>query len=436
MSLILKNGQVYYDDQLQKLDILIEKNKIIKIEKNIEPNNSEVQDCEGLTIFPGFIDTHVHFREPGHPEKETLESGSRAAVIGGITGTFEMPNTSPITDSLETLNDKLKRAKDNMHCNYAFYFGATNENSDKLSYLKGLDGCCGVKMFVGSSTGDLLVKDDFYIEQVIKHSPKIVSIHSEDEDMLISRKNIIEEGNVKSHYKWRSVECAMSSTQKLIKLSNKHKKRIHILHITTKDEIDYVRDNKPEFATLETTPQHLTMFGPDIYDQINTFAQINPPIRTKEHQEGLWKGVDDNVISIIGSDHSPHTKEEKNRPYPKSPSGMPGTQTIGLIMTDYYLKGKISLKKLVSLLCKNPCKIFGIENRGEIKEGNIADLTIYKLNKSFLIKDDWIESNCKWTPFNGREVDVSPFGTIIGGHKVVWEQKLLSKGKGKPYVFN
>ncbi len=436
MSLILKNGQVYYKDQLQKLDILIEKNKIIKIQENIEANNIEVQDCDGLTIFPGFIDTHVHFREPGHPEKETLESGSRAAVMGGITGTFEMPNTSPITDNLEMLNDKLNRAKNNMHCNYAFYFGATNENSDKLGYLKELDGCCGVKMFVGSSTGDLLVKDDFYIEQVIKHSPKIVSIHSEDEDMLVSRKNIIEEGNVKSHYKWRSVECAMTSTKKLIEFSKKHKKRIHILHITTKDEIDYVRDHKPEFVTLETTPQHLTLYAPDIYDQINTFAQINPPIRTKDHQDGIWKGVDDNIISIIGSDHSPHTKEEKNKPYPKSPSGMPGTQTIGLIMTDYYLKGKISLKKLVDLLCKNPCKIFGIEGRGEIKEGNIADLTIYKLNNPFLIKNEWIESNCKWSPFNGKAIDVSPFATIIGGEKVVWDQKLLEKSKGKPYRFN
>ena len=291
-------------------------------------------------------------------------------------------------------------------------------------------------MFVGSSTGDLLVKDDFYIEQVIKNSPRIVSIHSEDEDMLISRKSTIEEGNVKSHYKWRSVECAMTSTKKLIEFSNKHKKRIHILHITTKDEIDYVRDHKPEFATLETTPQHLSLYAPDIYDQINTFAQINPPIRTKDHQDGIWKGIDDNVISIIGSDHSPHTKEEKNKPYPKSPSGMPGTQTIGLIMTDYYLKGKISLKKLVDLLCKNPCKIFGIEGRGEIKEGNIADLTFYKLNKPFLIQNEWIESNCKWSPFNGKEIGVSPFATIIGGEKVVWDQKLLRKSKGKPYSFN
>jgi len=436
MSLLLKNGQVYYKDELQNLDILIEDNHIKKVEKNISDNASEVKDCTGLTIFPGFIDTHVHFREPGHPKKETLESGSRAAVLGGITGIFEMPNTSPITDNKEMIEDKLSRAKDNMHCNYAFYFGATNENSDKLDFLKGFDGCCGVKMFVGSSTGDLLVKDDFYIEQVIKNSPRIVSIHSEDEDMLVARKNIIEEGNVKSHYKWRSVECAVSSTKKLIAFANKHKKNIHILHITTKDEVDYVRENKPEFVTLETTPQHLTLYAPDIYNQLNTFAQINPPIRTKDHRDGIWKGVDEDLISIIGSDHSPHTKEEKKQPYPKSPSGMPGTQTIGLIMTDYFLKGKISLKKLVDLLCINPCKIFGIKNRGALKTGNIADLTIYKLNEKFTIKDEWIESKCGWTPFNGTSVDVTPYGTIINGKTTVWNQELIEKGFGKPYSFN
>ena len=436
MSLLLKNGQVYYNAKLQKLDILIENDRIKKVDKDIVDNAKEIKDCSGLTIFPGFIDTHVHFREPGHPEKETLESGSRAAVVGGITGIFEMPNTSPITDNLEALKDKLSRAENTMHCNYAFYFGATNENSNKLDVLKNLNGCCGVKMFVGSSTGDLLVKDDFYIEQVIKNSPRIVSIHSEDEDMLVSRKSNIEQGNVKSHYKWRSVECALSSTKKLIDFANKYKKNIHILHITTKDEVDYLRGKKSEFVTLETTPQHLTLCAPDIYDRIDTLAQINPPIRTQEHQDGIWSGVDDNLISIIGSDHSPHTKEQKKMTYPKSPSGMPGTQTIGLIMTDYYLKGRITINKLVELLCTNPCKIFGVKKRGEIKIDNFADLTIYKLNEKFTVKNQWIESKCGWTPFHEMNLNVSPYGTIINGKKVVWDQKLINKGFGKPLSFN
>ena len=347
-----------------------------------------------------------------------------------------MPNTSPITDNIEMLKDKLSRARNSMHCNYAFYFGATNKNSNKLDFLKNFDGCCGVKMFVGSSTGDLLVKDDYFIEQVIKCSPKVVSIHSENEDMLISRRNNIEEGNVKSHYKWRNVECALSSTKKLIDFAIKHKKYIHILHITTRDEVDYVKEKNTKFVTLETTPQHLTLHGPDIYDRLDTFAQINPPIRTQEHRDGIWSGVENNVISIIGSDHSPHTKDEKKIPYPNSPSGMPGTQTIGLIMTDYYLKGRITANKLIELLCINPCKIFGIKNRGEIKVGNFADLTIYKLNKKFIIKNEWVESNCGWSPFNDMSINVSPYGTIINGKKVVWNQKIIDKSAGKPYEFN
>jgi len=436
MSLLLKNGQIFYKDKLQNLDILIENNYIKKIDKNLNENTKKIEDCTGLTIFPGFIDTHVHFREPGHPEKETLESGSRSAVMGGITGVFEMPNTLPITDNLDMFNDKLSRAKNNMHCNYAFYLGATNKNSNNLNFLEGLNGCCGVKMFVGSSTGNLLVKDDFYIKQVIRNSPKIVSIHSENEEMLISRKKIIEKGNVKSHYKWRNVECALSSTKKLISFANKYQKKIHILHITTKDEVDYVKENKSKFVTLETTPQHLTLFAPDIYDRIGTLAQINPPIRTRDHQSGIWDGIEDDVISIVGSDHSPHTKNQKKLPYPDSPSGMPGTQTIGLIMTNYYLKGKITIKKLVELLCYKPCKIFNIKKRGEVKVGNFADLTIYKLNKKFVIKNKWIESKCAWTPFNEIAVDVSPFGTIINGKKVVWDQKLVEQGFGQPFSFS
>jgi dihydroorotase len=435
MSLLLKNAQVYYQGDFKKLDILIEEDRIKEIGENIDHKSANIEDCGGLTIFPGFIDTQVHFREPGDPDKETLESGSKSAALGGVTAVFEMPNTSPPTDNKERFQDKLDRAKGRMYCNYAFYFGATEKNSEDLNFVKDLEGCCGIKMFVGSSTGNLLVKEDFYIEQVIKNAPKVVSIHSEDENMLNERKSFIEEGNVKSHYVWRSPECALSSTKKVVSYAEKHKKRIHVLHISTKDEVDYVRDHK-EFVTLETTPQHITLYAPDIYDQIGTLAQMNPPIRPIEHLEGIWKGVEDNTIDVIGSDHAPHTLEQKKQTYPKSPSGMTGVQTIGLIMTDYYLQGKIKLKRLVDLLSSNPCKIFSIKDRGEIKVGNIADLTIYKLNHDYEIKNEWIASNCGWTPFDGKKIKVSPFGTIVNGQKVVWNQKVSDKKSGEPLAFN
>ena len=223
-TLIIKNAECYVDGKLILTDIAIKDSIISKISKNISDVADQVLDAKGLTVFPGIIDTQVHFREPGDPNKETLESGSKAAVLGGVTSVFEMPNTSPPTDSPERFQEKLNRAKDRMHCNYAFYYGATESNSSSLDVTKDLEGCCGVKMFVGSSTGNLLVKDDKYIEQVIKNSPRIVSIHSEDEDMLNARKDKIINGDVRSHYVWRSVECAMASTTKVAKFAKSLKK--------------------------------------------------------------------------------------------------------------------------------------------------------------------------------------------------------------------
>ena len=435
-SVLLKNAECFINNNFNKLDIYIKDNLINKIDTNINISAEMTYDCSGLTIFPGFIDTQVHFREPGHPDKEDLESGSRSAVLGGVTSVFEMPNTSPPTDTVENFKDKLNRANNRMFCNYAFYFGATEKNLNHLEVINTLDGCCGVKMFVGSSTGELLIKNDKYIEQVIKNSPKIVAIHSEDENMLIERKNFIKEGDVHSHYEWRNPSCALNSTKKLISYAQKHKKKIHILHISTKEEIEYARNNKV-FFTMEATPQHLTMHAPECYDKLNTLAQINPPIRTKDHLNGIWEGVIENIIDIIGSDHAPHTIEQKQNKYPKSPSGMPGVQTVGLIMADYALKKKISFKKLVDLLCTNPCKIFGIKDRGVIKEGYFADLTIYNLNKKYEIKNDWIASNCGWTAFDGLVLDLSPFGTLINGNVVVWDNKIQNNVKyGKPLNFN
>ena len=234
-TLIIKNAECYVDGSLISTDIAIKGNVISKISKNIVETSDQILDAKGLTVFPGMIDTQVHFREPGDPNKETLESGSKAAVLGGVTSVFEMPNTSPPTDSPERFQDKLDRAKGRMYSNYAFYYGATENNSSSLEVTKDLEGCCGIKMFIGSSTGNLLVKDDKYIEQVIKNAPRIVSIHSEDENLLNARKDKIINGDVRSHYVWRNVETAMTSTIKVAKFAKSLNKRIHVLHVSTKD---------------------------------------------------------------------------------------------------------------------------------------------------------------------------------------------------------
>ena len=433
LSLIIKNGSCYIDGKLTKTDIGLSDNKIKKIGK-IELNSSKVYDATDKVILPGIIDTQVHFREPGSTDAEDLESGSRAAVLGGVTSLFEMPNTNPPTSNLIEFEKKLQLAKNRMHSNYAFYFGATPDNTEQLAELKNLKGCCGVKLFAGSSTGKLLVEKEADIEKVISKSDRIVSIHSEDEEILNIRKKFIKQGNVHSHPEWRDVECAMSSTRRVVKIAERYDKKIHVLHVSTKEEIDFLAMHKKN-VTFEITPQHLTLYAPDCYDKLGTYAQMNPPIRSKEHYDRLWTAVKNDIVDVLGSDHAPHSKKNKDKEYPETPSGMPGVQTIFPIMIDHVNNGKLSLKQLIKLMCENPCKIFGIKNKGYIKENYDADLTIVDMNKEQIIKDEMIASKCGWTPFNNYKVKGFPIATIVNGLIVMENGKIVSNQAGKPLEF-
>ena len=432
-NLIIKNGSCYINGKLEQTDIAINNGKIEKIGKQ-DLNNSKVFDATDKIVLPGIIDTQVHFREPGSTDREDLESGSRAAVLGGVTSVFEMPNTNPPTSNLVEFNKKLDLAKNRMHCNYAFYFGATPENVDQLAKLKGLEGCCGVKLFAGSSTGKLLVDKEKDIEKVISNSDRIVSIHSEDEEILNLRKKFIKEGDVHSHPEWRNAECAMSSTRRVVKIAERYNKQIHVLHVTTKEEVDFLAMHKKN-VTFEITPQHLTLYAPDCYDKLGSFAQMNPPIRKKEHFDRLWVAVKNSVVDVLGSDHAPHSKEDKNKKYPGSPSGMPGVQTILPIMLDHINNEKLSLNQLVKLMCENPCRIFGIKNKGYLKEGYDADLTIIDMNKSVTIKNEMMASKCGWTPFDNYKVKGFPVATIVNGSVVMNDGKVVAESLGKPLEF-
>jgi dihydroorotase len=432
-SLIVKNGSCYVNGKLEKTDIALAGNKIKKIGK-VEVNDTQVFDASDKLVLPGIIDTQTHFREPGSTDREDLESGSRAAVLGGITSVFEMPNTNPPTSNLVEFDKKLNLAKDRMHCNYAFYFGATPENVDQLSKLKGLKGCCGVKLFAGSSTGKLLVDKEADIEKVISQSDRIISIHSEDEEILNLRKKFIKEGDVHSHPEWRNIECAISSTRRVVKIAERYNKQIHVLHVTTKDEVDFLAMHKKN-VTFEITPQHLTLYAPDCYDKLGTFAQMNPPIRKKEHYDRLWEAVKNSIVDVLGSDHAPHSKEDKKKKYPDSPSGMPGVQTILPIMLNHVHNKKLSLGQLIKLMCENPCKIFGIQNKGYIKEDFDADLTIVDMNKERTIKDEMMASKCGWTPFNNFSIKGFPVATIINGKIVMSDGKVIIEGSGQPLDF-
>lgn len=435
---ILKNGDVFTGGLVRlKTDIGIKKDKIAFIGNINKKNGKEVHDLSNLTVLPGCIDSQVHFREPGLTHKEDISAGTKGAILGGITSIFEMPNTKPTTTSQEAFNKKIKIASNKSYCNFAFYIGANKENIEKLHILEKSKGCPGIKIFVGSSTGDLLVEDDLNLERIMKAVTRIIAIHSEDEYRLRKRKWILASTNstVYDHPIWRDSISAIESTKRLIRIAKKVKKQIHILHISTKEEIELIGKNK-DFVTCEATPQHLFFKSPDCYKKIGTLSQMNPPIRGKKHQDGIWKGVTKRIIDVIGSDHAPHTLEEKLRKYPLSPSGMTGVQTLVPIMLNFVNKKKIGIEDFVRLTSSNPAKIFNILGKGEIKVGNDADFTVVDLMKKKKIENSWIASKSGWTPYDGELVTGWPVKTIINGKFVMSDDQIIGKPQGKEIKFN
>ena len=434
LDLLIKNGQCYIDGELKNVDVSIKDGKIQDIGQISEKAN-DIFDANGLTVLPGCIDTQTHFREPGSTDTEDLNSGSRAAIAGGITAVFEMPNTNPPTSNIKEFKKKLDLAKNRMYCNYGFYFGATADNVNQLAKLKDLEGCCGIKLFAGSSTGNLLVADEKDIDKVFQNSSKVVAVHSEDEEILNKNKKLIKNGEVHSHPVWRSEEAAISSTRRIVRIAERYNKKAHILHISTKQEIDFLSQHKGNI-TFEITPQHLTIYAPDCYDKLGTYAQMNPPLRDKSHYDRLWFAVKNNLNDTIGSDHAPHLKVNKEKEYPNSPSGMPGVQTLLPVMLNHVNDGKLSLKQLINLVCENPIEIFGIKNKGFIKKGYDADFTIVDMNKDIKIKNINIESKCGWSPFDGFTFKGSPVVTIINGKIKMLNGKIQGKPEGLPLDFN
>ena len=393
-----------------------------------------VIDCTGLDVLPGVIDTQVHFREPGLVHKEDLESGSRAAVLGGVTAVFEMPNTNPNTDSAEAIADKLARAKDRMWCDHAFYVGATAANAEQLAELERLPGTAGVKIFMGSSTGNLLVDDDSNLLRVLRSGHRRVAIHAEDEDRMNARAGERVTGDPRSHPVWRDDESAMIATRRILRLAREARRRIHVLHVTTPAELELLGQNK-DVASCEVTPQHLTLAGEEAYPRLGTHAQMNPPIRSGAHRDGLWHWLNQGVPDVIGSDHAPHTLEEKAKPYPASPSGMPGVQTLLPLMLDHVAAGRITLQRLIDMTSAGPQRLFGLVRKGRIAVGYDADFTVVDLKKRWTVEKPWLASRAGWSPFTGMTLTGKPIGTIIRGQQVMWEGQLAAQAGGAPLRF-
>ncbi len=433
-DVVLHGGALVNQDGVAERDIGVIDGKIAEIGQLSNFDAAEKINCRGLHILPGVIDTQVHFREPGMPHKEDLESGSRSAVLGGVTAVFEMPNTDPLTSTPEALADKVRRGRNRMHCDFAFWVGGTHENARTLAELERLPGAAGVKVFMGSSTGSLLIADDAGIAEVLSHTRRRVAFHSEDEERLIERKHLRRDGDPSSHPIWRDVETAVKSTRRLIKIAQDKGALIHVLHVTTEEEIELLAQCK-DIASVEVTPHHLTMDETD-YQRIGALAQMNPPVRSARHREGLWRGVTQGIVDVIGSDHAPHTLEEKARPYPHSPSGMTGVQTIVPLLLDHMNAGRVSLERLVDLTSAGPARLFGIAQKGRVAVGYDADLTIVDLKRRETIRNSWIGSRVGWTPYDGKTVNGWPIGTVVRGRKVMWEGELVTQSVGAPIRFH
>ncbi|MBI3699306.1 MAG: dihydroorotase [Afipia sp.] len=431
---ILKSGTVVNQDGEGVRDIAVKEGRIVAIGSLGDASAAEVIDCRGLHVLPGVMDTQVHFREPGLTHKEDLESGSRSAVMGGVTAVFEMPNTDPLTITEAAFTDKVKRGHHRMHCDFAFFIGGTRENVNDLPELERAPGCAGVKVFIGSSTGSLLVEDDDSLRKIFKVIRRRAAFHSEDEYRLNDRKHLRVEGDPRSHPVWRDETAAMMATQRLVKLARETGKRIHILHISTKEEILYLRDHK-DVASCEATPHHLTLVGPDDYVRLGSKVQMNPPVRDASHRDGIWYGIEQGVVDVLGSDHAPHTLEEKSKTYPASPSGMTGVQTLVPIMLDHVNAGRLSLARFVDLTSAGPQRLFNIACKGRIAAGYDADFTVVDMKREETITDKWVASRAGWTPYNGKKVKGWPVGTIVRGKRVMWQGELVTPSTGETVRF-
>ncbi|ANC53861.1 dihydroorotase [Brevundimonas sp. GW460-12-10-14-LB2] len=434
-DLIVRGGEVANHAGRGPADVGVIDGKIAFIGDLSQASAGEVLDATGLTVLPGVIDTQVHFREPGLEWKEDLETGSRAAALGGVVAVFEMPNTNPNTTDPDTMADKLARAKDRMWTDHAFYVGGTHENADYLGELERLPGCCGVKVFMGASTGDLLIADDEGVRKVLSNVRRRATFHSEDEYRLVERRGLARTGDWTSHPEVRDAESAIRSTRRLVGLAKETGARIHVLHVTTRDEMDYLRFHK-DVATVEITPQHLTLVGPEAYERLGSYAQMNPPIRSQEHVDALWLwGMQQGVADVLGSDHAPHTREEKAKPYPASPSGMPGVQTLVPLMLTHVANGRLSLERFIDLTSAGAQRVFGTANKGRMAVSYDADLTIVDLKAKRTITHDQQATRCGWTPFDGMEATGWPMATIVRGRVVMQDGELIGSAHGRPVRF-
>ena len=429
-DLILRGGRAVIGGRVIEADIGIRDGRVSAVGA-VPGSAAETVEVRGLVALPGLIDGHVHFREPGAEHKEDLATGTAAAALGGVTAVLEMPNTNPPTTTAEALADKVARARGRAWVDHAFFVGATGDNLDALAELEALPGAAGVKLFMGSSTGTLLVADAAGLRAVLGRGRRRVAVHAEDEARLRERRPLAEEGaHPGLHPTWRDVEAAVRATRRLLDAAEEAGRPVHVLHLSTAEEVELLRRHRHR-ATCEVTPQHLTLVAPECYERLGTKAQLNPPIREARHREALWRAVRAGLVDAIASDHAPHTLAEKARPYPASPSGLPGVQTMLPLMLEHVAAGRLDLPALARLGAEGPARVWGIAGKGRIAPGMDADLVLVDPRATRRIEDDWIASRCGWTPFAGMRVRGWPVHTLLRGAFIVRDEALVGPPRGR-----
>jgi dihydroorotase len=397
---------------------------------------TEIFEASGLHVLPGLIDPHVHLRDPGDATIESIPTGTRAAILGGFTSVFDMPNTSPAVTDQKTLTWKQAYVERESFCDFGIYIGATKQNIGELAGLEQQHGVCAIKVFAGSSTGDLLVEDDDNIEKVMRAGKRRIAFHSEDEYRLQARRKHFSSGApYASHMEWRDEECAFLGTRRILALARATGRPAHIVHVSTAEEYTYLQDFR-HIATAEVLVNHLTQIGPECYERLGGYAVMNPPIRGRHHYDAAWRAVRDGLIDTVGSDHAPHSRAAKERPWPETAAGLTGVQTAVPIMLDHVNAGRLSLGRMADLMAAGPARVYGAVTKGRIAAGFDADFTLVDLQRERIIENDWIASPCGWTPFAGMRVKGWPVATILRGKIVMREDEVVSPPVGRPVHFH
>jgi dihydroorotase len=434
-DLLIRNGTCVLPWGPEQTDVGVRSGRIVALGVGSDATAGQVFDAANLHVLPGLIDPHVHFRDPGDKAVESIPTGSLGAVLGGLTAVFDMPNTTPSMVDAAGMAWKRAYVEEVAWCDMGLYVGGTKTNIPQLGDLELTCGCCGIKIFAGSSTGDLMVEDDEHLEKVMRAGRRRIAYHSEDEYRLQARKSRYKLGDPYAcHAEWRDEECAFLGTRRLMALARKTGRLAHILHVSTAQEFEFLKDFR-DIATCEVLVNHLTQVAPECYEKLGGFAVMNPPIRNERHRAAAWKAVNEGVVDTIGSDHAPHSREAKLKPWPSCASGLTGVQTLVPIMLDHVNAGRLSLTRMVDLMSAGPARVYGAVGKGRLVAGYDADFTIVDMKKQRRIEESWIVSPCGWTPFAGMDITGWPLATIIRGKIVMRDDEVQGKPAGKLVTF-